>query len=203
MTDSGNSPRGLPRCFGSGDVLMARYHDEEWGVPVHDDLLLFQHLLLDGFQAGLSWRTILYKRENFRRAFDGFDPVRIARYSEADRQRLLNDEGIIRNRLKIGAAISNAQAFLDLVGRVGSFADFLWSFTEGRVLRNPPSRAWEALPTSRPEAVAMSKALKAHGFKFVGPTICYAFMQAVGMVNDHLSTCFRYVPQGDEGVAIF
>jgi DNA-3-methyladenine glycosylase I len=185
------------RCFGSGDTLMAAYHDDEWGVPVHDDRLLFEHLILDIFQAGLSWRTILYKRESFRLAFQGFDPERIARYGEADRARLMSDPGIVRNRLKIEAAIVNARAWLDLMGKTGSFDRYLWSFTEGRILRNPPARTWEELPTSSAESKNMSRGLKDHGFRFVGGTICYAFMQAVGIIDDHLLGCYRYrAPSG-------
>lgn len=180
------------RCFGDGDALMARYHDEEWGVPVFDDRELFEKLLLDGFQAGLSWRTVLHKRENFRRAFDGFDPEAMARYDAKDLERLLADAGIIRNRLKIEAAIANAQAFLDFQAREGSFSEFLWSFMGGKTLRRRPrASGWGQVPAKSPESEAMSKALKARGFKFVGPTICYAFMQAVGMVDDHLTGCFR------------
>jgi DNA-3-methyladenine glycosylase I len=181
----------LERCFGTGDPLMEQYHDEEWGVPVYDDQQLFEKLLLDGFQAGLSWRTVLHKRENFRRAFDGFDPEQMARYGGKERQRLLADPGIIRNRLKIDAAIVNARAYLDLTESEGSFSEFLWSFTGGKTLKRAP-RSWKDVPTSTPESDAMSKALKAHGFKFVGTTICYAFMQAVGMVDDHLRSCHRF-----------
>jgi len=181
----------IVRCFGTGDALMEAYHDEEWGVPVRDDRLLFEKLLLDGFQAGLSWRTVLHKRENFRRAFDGFDPQRMARYGERQRERLLNDAGIIRNRLKIEAAIGNARSYLDFLEGQGSFSDFLWSFTGGGTIKRAP-RSWEEVPTSTPESDAMSQALKSHGFKFVGTTICYAFMQAVGMVDDHLTTCHRF-----------
>lgn len=179
------------RCFGGGDPLMESYHDEEWGVPVYDGRLLFEKLILDGFQAGLSWRTVLHKRDNFRRAFDGFDPERIARYGEADRARLLADTGIIRNKLKVAAAISNAQAYLDLAERELNFADFLWSFTGQEVIKRAPER-WEDVPAASPESTAMSKALQARGFKFVGPTICYAFMQAVGMIDDHLVSCHRF-----------
>jgi len=180
------------RCFGDGDALMARYHDEEWGMPVYDDRSLFEKLLLDGFQAGLSWRTVLHKRENFRRAFDGFDPEAMARYDERDLERLLSDAGIIRNRSKIEAAINNARAYLDFRSHEGSFSAFLWAFTDGQTLRRSPrAQSWEQIPASSPESEAMSKALKARGFQFVGPTICYAFMQAVGMVDDHLAHCFR------------
>lgn len=181
----------IVRCFGTGDPLMERYHDEEWGVPIYDDRLLFEKLLLDGFQAGLSWRTVLHKRENFRKAFNGFNPEKMARYGDSQRKRLLNDAGIIRNRLKIEAAITNAQAYLRYLEEQGSFSDFLWSFTGGKTLRRKRIRSWDDVPTSTPESDQMSKALKAAGFKFVGTTICYAFMQAVGMVDDHLDSCFR------------
>ncbi len=180
------------RCFGTGDPLMEAYHDLEWGVPLHDSRALFEKLLLDSFQAGLSWRTILHKRENFRRAFHGFDPARIARYTARDRGRLLADAGIVRNRLKIDAAIGNARAFLHLEDELGSFADYLWGFTGGETLRPRAARTWRQVPTHSPESDAMSKDLQARGFRFVGPTICYAFMQAVGMVDDHRIGCFRY-----------
>jgi DNA-3-methyladenine glycosylase I len=185
-------PRGLHRCFGTGDPLMQAYHDDEWGVPVHDDRALFEKLLLDSFQAGLSWRTILYKREHFRTAFHAFDPERIARYTARDRARLLADPGIVRNRLKIDAAISNARAYLTLQQDLGSFAEFLWSHTGGGTLRRRVARSWSQIPTQSPESEAMSRALLERGFRFVGPTICYAFMQAVGMIDDHLVSCFRY-----------
>jgi DNA-3-methyladenine glycosylase I len=186
-------PQAVPRrCFGTGDPLMEAYHDLEWGVPVHDSRALFEKLLLDSFQAGLSWRTILHKRENFRRAFHGFNPERLARYTARDRARLLADAGIVRNRLKIEAAISNALAFLRLEEELGSFADYLWRFTDGRTLRGRARRTWAEMPTHSPESDAMAKDLQAHGFRFVGTTICYAFMQAVGMVDDHLANCFRY-----------
>ena len=171
---------------------MAAYHDQEWGVPVRDDALLYQHLVLDGFQAGLSWRTILYKRENFRRAFDGFDPERIAAYGKRDVARLMRDAGIVRNRQKIEAAIDNARAYLALIERDGSFTDFLWSFTGGKTKLGKAARRWQDIPTHTPESDAMAKALQAHGFRFAGTTICYAFMQAVGMVDDHMVGCFRY-----------
>jgi DNA-3-methyladenine glycosylase I len=186
---------GLIRCWGDGDPLMATYHDEEWGYPVHDDQKLFEHLMLDCFQAGLSWRTILHKREGFLRAFDNFDPHLVAKYSDADRSRLLADEGIVRNRLKINAAISNAQAFLKIVEEFGSFDQYIWGFTDHKTLFGPPRESLEGLPSTSPEAQAMSKDLKARGFKFVGPTVCYAFMQTVGMVDDHLEGCFRYIPR--------
>lgn len=161
-----------PRCPWCGtDPLYVAYHDTEWGVPQHDDCVLFEFLILEGAQAGLSWITILRKRENYRRAFDGFDVERVARYTEADTARLLADPGIVRNRLKISAAISNARVFLKVQEAFGSFDAYLWRFTE---------------------ADALSKDMQARGFRFVGPTICQAFMQAVGLVNDHLPPCFRY-----------
>jgi DNA-3-methyladenine glycosylase I len=180
------------RCFGEGDPLMAAYHDEEWGVPVHNDKTLFEFLILEGFQAGLSWRIILNKRKNFRRAFNGFDAKKIAKYTEEDIERLLSDAGIIRNRLKIEATITNAQAFLEIQESFGSFDQYIWRFTNDQTLKGPGAMCWEEVPSSSPESDAMSKDLKAHGFKFVGTTICYAFMQAVGMVDDHLVGCFRY-----------
>lgn len=187
------------RCFGDGDPLLAAYHDEEWGVPVHDDRALFEHLSLDIFQAGLSWRLILHRREGFRRAFHGFDPARVARMGPGEVERLLQDPGIIRNRAKIEATIANARAALGLVEAFGSLDAYFWRFTEGRTLKGPPARSWEELPTTSPESVAMAKDLKVRGFRFVGPTICYAFMQAVGMVDDHLVGCFRYRPPEGEG----
>jgi len=182
----------ISRCYGDGDELMMAYHDEEWGVPVHDDEQLFEKLILDGFQAGLSWRTVLYKRENFRRAFDGFDPKKISRYTDRDKKRLLADAGIIRNRLKIDATITNAQAYLEILNDLGTFDDFLWSFVGGETLKQTHAASLDEIPSSSPESDAMSKALKQRGFKFVGTTICYAFMQAVGVVDDHIITCFRY-----------
>lgn len=168
-----------------------KYHDEEWGVPLHDDNRLFEFLVLEGFQAGLSWRTILYKRENFRKAFDGFNAEKIARYTDKKVQKLLNDAGIIRNKLKIAATITNAKAFLNVMDKSGSFNDYLWQFTGGNVKVNK----WETLkqiPAKTKESDAMSKQLIMDGFKFVGSTICYAHMQATGMVNDHLVSCHRY-----------
>ncbi len=177
---------------------MLVYHDEEWGVPVHDNRLLFEHLVLDGFQAGLSWRTILNKRENFHRAFDGFDPEKIARYTKREIERLLGDTGIVRNRQKIDAAIGNARAFLRLQEEEGSFDAFIWQFVGGETKQN----AWSTLrqlPARTKESDRMSKALKERGFKFVGSTICYAFMQAAGLVNDHIVTCFRWRELADLG----
>lgn len=180
------------RCAWPGDdPLMIAYHDDEWGVPVHDDRKLFEFFVLDAFQAGLSWRTILHKRENFRAAFDGFDPSVIARYGEAERERLLDDAGIVRNRQKIDATIGNARAFLRLEGAHGSFDEWIWQFTGGTTIHNH-WQATDGIPATSPESDAMSAALKSEGFKFVGPTICYAFMQAAGMVNDHVVSCFRH-----------
>jgi DNA-3-methyladenine glycosylase I len=173
-----------------GDPLYERYHDEEWGVPLRDDRALFELLLLEGAQAGLSWRTILHKRENYRRAFDGFDPARIARYDARKRARLLADEGIVRNRLKIDAAIGNAKAYLALREAEGSFSDWLWRFVGGEPIVSR-RRAMGEVPATTPESDAMSRELKRRGFRFVGSTICYAFMQAAGMVDDHVEGCWR------------
>ena len=169
---------------------MMRYHDQEWGVPLHDDRALFEFLLLDSFQAGLSWRTILHKRENFRQAFHNFDASKIARYTDEDRQRLLNDPGIVRNRLKIQAAISNAQRFLEAQEEFDNFDRYIWQFTGYKTLRNQEIIALSTMPTSTKESDAMSRDLRRRGFRFVGTTICYAFMQAAGMVNDHIDGCF-------------
>ncbi len=173
------------------DPLYMSYHDEEWGVPVHDDRKLFEILLLEGAQAGLSWGTILRKRENFRRAFDGFDPRKVARYGEGSVRRLMSDEGIIRNELKVRGAIQNARSFLRVQKEFGSFDSYVWRFVEGK----PKKNRWRSLreiPPSTGESEALSRDLVARGFRFVGPTICYAHMQATGMVNDHLLYCFRY-----------
>lgn len=174
------------------DPLMIRYHDEEWGVPLHDDTKLFEFLVLDAFQAGLSWRTVLYKRENFRRAFDQYDVNKIAAYSEPDIQRLLNDAGIIRNKAKINAAVENARRFLEVQKEFGSFDKYIWQFTEGKTIHNKHKILGD-LPASTPLSDAMSNDLRKRGFKFVGTTICYAFMQAAGMVNDHLIQCYRHL----------
>ncbi len=180
------------RCPWPGDdPLMIEYHDTEWGVPLHNDRKLFEFLILEGMQAGLSWRTVLHKRENFRRAFDGFDPEKIARYTDAKCKKLLQDAGIIRNRLKVSAAVSNAKAFLEVLEKDGSFAKYIWSFTGGKPIVNR-LRSLKEIPVSTKESDAMSKDLKARGFRFVGSTICYAHMQATGMVNDHLVTCERH-----------
>ncbi len=182
----------VQRCgWSSRNDLMIRYHDTEWGVPLHDSLKLFEFFVLDAFQAGLNWEIILKKRENFREAFDGFDPERIVAWDDAKRAALLENSGIIRNRAKIDATRRNADAFLRLRDRGLDFSGYLWQFTGGK----PKVNHWKTLkdiPVSTPESDAMSKALKKDGFSFVGTTICYAFMQAAGMVNDHLVSCFRY-----------
>jgi DNA-3-methyladenine glycosylase I len=179
------------RCAWASGELSVRYHDEEWGVPVHDDRTLFEFLILEGAQAGLSWNTILNKRENYRQAFDGFDPKRVARYDRRKIERLLRDPGIVRNKLKIASTIANAQAFLRVQKESGSFDRYIWQFVGGKPRVNSPN-AMKQVPARTPESDAMSKDLKQRGFNFVGSTICYAFMQAVGMVNDHVVDCFRY-----------
>jgi DNA-3-methyladenine glycosylase I len=180
------------RCgWSTSDPLYIEYHDKEWGTPVHDDRKLFEMLILEGAQAGLSWITVLRKRENYRKAFDRFDAKKIAQYDGRKVRRLLSDEGIIRNRLKIEAAIGNAKAFLAVQKEFGSFDRYIWQFTDGR----PRVNRWKNLkqiPATTRDSDAMSSDLKARGFRFVGSTICYAFMQAVGMVNDHITSCFRY-----------
>ena len=181
-----------PRCeWAGGSELMLRYHDTEWGAPVHDDRTHFEFLILEGAQAGLSWETVLKKRENYRAAFDAFDPAKVARYGEAAVARLLADAGIIRNRAKVAAAIGNAKAFLDVQREFGSFDSYVWPFVGGEPLKNS-FRSLAQLPAQTEQSDAMSKDLKRRGFKFVGPTICYAFMQSIGMVNDHTPDCFRY-----------
>jgi DNA-3-methyladenine glycosylase I len=174
-----------------GDPLYENYHDTEWGVPVYDDQKLFEFLTLEGFQAGLSWITILRKRKNFSAAFDGFDYNKVARYSKQKKIELLNDKGIIRNRLKIDAAVSNAQAYIGIQKRYGSFSQFVWGFTAGKPLVNT-FKSLDEVPPFTPLAEKISKVLKNEGFKFVGPTIIYSHMQATGMVNDHLVDCFRH-----------
>ena len=181
----------LIRCDWARTELSIPYHDQEWGVPQHDDRILFEFLILEGAQAGLSWETILKKRETYRRAFDGFDPARVARYDRRKVERLLADSGIIRNRLKIEAAVQNAKAFLKVQEQVGSFDAYVWAFVDGRPLRNAWRRHTQ-VPASTPASDTLSKNLRQRGFRFVGSTICYAFMEAIGMVNDHLVTCFRY-----------
>ncbi len=180
------------RCEWAGsDPLYVEYHDREWGVPVHDDRLLFEFLILEGAQAGLSWLTILRKREHYRRAFERFEPSRVAAFRDAKVRALLADPGIVRNELKIRSAVQNARAILAVQSEFGSFDRFLWGFVEGRPRANPRKSVKE-VPARTPESDAMSRELKRRGFSFVGSTICYAFMQAVGMVNDHTTACFRY-----------
>jgi len=184
---------GKNRCeWAEGsDALMLAYHDEEWGAPSRDDRHLFEMLTLEGAQAGLSWQTILNKREGYRRAFAGFDPARVARFDARKVERLLQDPGIVRNRAKIESTVSNAKAVLRVQRELGSLAGYLWSFVGGEPIRNRWRRLSE-LPAETADSKAMSKDLKGRGFRFVGPTICYAFMQTVGMVNDHTVDCFRY-----------
>ncbi len=184
-------PQNLVRCGWARNDLAILYHDLEWGVPQHDDRVLFEFLILEGAQAGLSWDTILKKRENYRAAFDGFDAKKIARYDRRKTQALMRDVGIVRNRLKIAAAVHNAKAFLEVREEFGSFDGYIWQFVGGK----PRVNTWkprQPIPASTAESDAMSKNLKKRGFTFVGSTICYAFMQATGMVNDHAVECFRY-----------
>lgn len=186
--------REVKRCpwaSSKSGPLYVKYHDEEWGVPVHDDRVHFEFIVLDGAQAGLSWSTILNKRENYRRAFAGFDPAKVARFDKRRVERLLQDRGIVRNRLKVEAAVQNARAFLRIQKEFGSFDKYIWSFVGGKTRHNRWTRVRQ-IPAETPESRAMSKDLKQRGFRFVGPTICYAYMQAAGMVNDHLVDCFRH-----------
>lgn len=180
------------RCSWCGDdPLYMEYHDTEWGVPLYDNQKLFEFLILEGAQAGLSWITVLRKRENYRKAFDNFDPVKIARYTDAKKAKLLQNEGIIRNRLKIESAVKNAKAYLAMQKNGEDFSEFLWGFVGGKTKQNKLKNIGQAVAAT-PESDAMSKALKQRGFNFVGTTICYAFMQATGMVNDHITTCHKY-----------
>ena len=182
---------GKVRCGWARDALMMAYHDEEWGVPVHDDRRLFEFLILEGAQAGLSWSTILKKRPAYRKAFDNFDARKIARYGDEKLARLLSNEGIVRNRLKIRGAVQNAKAFLAVQEEFGAFDTYVWQFVKGRPVQNRWSRMDE-VPARTMQSDVISKDLSKRGFTFIGSTICYAFMQAVGMVNDHLVSCFRY-----------
>lgn len=187
----------IKRCaWVSDDPLMIAYHDTEWGVPLHNDRKLFEFLILEGAQAGLAWATVLRKRENFRKAFHGFDSAVIARYSNQNIKRLLDDPGIIRNRLKIEAAIINAKKFLEVQNEFGSFHKYIWKFTGGKPIKHKFKSPAE-IPSTNEESDAMSRDLRKRGFKFVGSTICYAFMQAVGIVNDHTTDCFRYKAVSD------
>ncbi len=185
-----NFPDPVRCAWASGERLI-RYHDEEWGVPVHDDRTLFEFLILEGAQAGLTWSTILNKRDNYRKAFDGFDPTRVARYDRRKIDRLLRDPGIVRNQLKVSSAVANARAFLRVQKEFGNFDSYVWQFVDGKPQLNSP-RSLKQVPARTPASDAISKDLKKRGFNFVGSTICYAFMQAVGMVNDHVVDCFRY-----------
>jgi len=185
------SKAAIVRCSWARDGLSVPYHDTEWGVPTHDDRKLFEFLILEGAQAGLSWDTILNKRENYRAAMDGFDPARIARYNSKETSTLLRNPGIIRNRLKISSAVKNAKAFLEIQNEFGSFDAYIWQFVGGQPVINR-WRPGQKLPASTAQSDAMSKDLKKRGFNFVGSTICYAFMQAMGLVNDHAIDCFRY-----------
>jgi len=207
MTRRRPATRALPgsgaaptRCHWATTSDLAEYHDREWGVPVHDDRLMFEHIVLDGAQAGLSWLTILRKREGYRRAFAGFDAARVARFTPAHCARLLLDPGIVRNRLKIESAVANARAWIELAEEAGSPTGFLWGFVGGE----PRVNRWRhssQIPTESRESQAMSKELRRRGFRFVGPTICYAFMQAAGLVNDHLVGCYRHDEVGVEALS--
>ncbi len=185
-------PAGKQRCdWGQGNDLMQAYHDEEWGVPLHDDRALFEFLILEGAQAGLSWQTVLNKRENYREAFDNFEVAKVTRYTPRRVEKLLQNAGIIRNRLKVESSISNAKAVLAVRNEFGSFDRYVWQFVGGKPKKNR-FRSMSQVPATTPESDAFSKDLKKRGFRFVGSTICYAFMQATGMVNDHTTSCFRY-----------
>jgi DNA-3-methyladenine glycosylase I len=181
----------MERCAWAKNDLAIRYHDEEWGVPLHEDQKLFEFLILEGAQAGLSWDTILRKREKYRQAFDNFDPAKVARYSDSKRDKLMLNEGIIRNRLKIASAVANAKAFLKVQKEIGSFDQYIWAFVGGKPIVNKTESVADVVAKTE-ISDAISKDLKKRGFNFVGSTIMYAFMQATGMVNDHLVTCFRY-----------
>ena len=181
----------LKRCEWATDIFLVKYHDTEWGVPLHNDKKLFEFLILDGAQAGLSWSTILKKRDAYRKAFDRFEPKNIASYTRADVRRLLRNKGIVRNRQKIESAINNAKCFLKVKTEFGSFDRYVWSFVDHKTITNKYQR-WKDIPPYSNESNGMSKDLKERGFSFVGPTICYAIMQSVGMVNDHVTSCFRH-----------
>jgi DNA-3-methyladenine glycosylase I len=192
MSDAiGIGPDGKPRCWWClGDDIYIRYHDEEWARPIRDDAQLFGLLMLEGFQAGLSWRTILHRRHHFERAFEGWDAEKIAAYTEDDHARLMNDPGIIRNRLKVEGATKNARAYLAIRDELGSFSDYVWGFVGNETIERPRVRSMGEIPGTTPESDAMSKALKKRGFTFVGSTICYAFMQSAGLVDDHAEGCW-------------
>jgi len=198
MTSSKAVMPEVVRCSWARNPLAIAYHDKEWGVPLRDDNRLFEFLILEGAQAGLSWDTILRKRDNYRLAFDGFDPRKVARYDRRKLQVMLRNPGIVRNRLKLASAVQNAQAFLRVQKEFGSFSGYIWQFVGGQPMCNA-RRAVRQVPARTPESDAMSKDLRKRGFAFVGSTICYAFMQAVGMVNDHLVDCFRYAQVSKAG----
>jgi len=182
----------MKRCGWCGDKQIYKdYHDKEWGVPVYDDQMLFEFLILEGAQAGLSWITILQKRDNYREAFDNFDPVKIAQYDERKIEELLSNPGIVRNKLKVNAAVTNAKLFLEVQEEFGSFKEYIWQFVDGKPIQNSYQQLSD-VPATTDVSDKMSKVLKKRGFKFIGSTICYAFMQAVGMVNDHVTDCYRY-----------
>ncbi|MBC8323572.1 MAG: DNA-3-methyladenine glycosylase I [Candidatus Marinimicrobia bacterium] len=188
----------MTRCeWADNSTLNQKYHDEEWGVPIHDDTTLFEFLILEGAQAGLSWETILKKREGYREAFDRFDPKKVSAYSVSKIEALLQNPNIVRNRLKVNSTVLNAKFFLDVQKEFGSFDQYIWQFTGGRTIQNA-FRKMSELPANTPESDAMSKDLKKRGFKFIGTTICYAFMQATGMVNDHVISCFKYKELSDK-----
>lgn len=186
------------RCAWAADPLNAAYHDKEWGTPVHDDRLLFEFIILEGAQAGLSWLTVLKKRENYRKAFANFDPKKVAKFDKAKEAALLKNEGIIRNRLKVSSTITNAKAFLEVQKEFGTFDRYIWQFVGGKPIRNR-REGMKSIPTRTPESDAMSKDLKKRGFRFVGTTICYAFMQACGLVDDHLVTCYKSLNSQSKG----
>jgi DNA-3-methyladenine glycosylase I len=181
----------LKRCWTTEKPIYIKYHDEVWGIPLHDDKKIFEFLILDGFQAGLSWWLILERRNMLRAVFDNFDPEKVAKYSSDDVSRIMNAPGVIKNKAKISSAINNAQQFLKIQAQFGTFDDFIWQFVKGKAINNKFT-SFSEVPAQTEESRAMSRELKKRGFKFVGPTICYAFMQAAGLVNDHLTWCFRY-----------
>lgn len=181
----------LVRCWETSNSLYVKYHDEEWGTPLHDDKKMYELLILEGFQAGLTWELILKRRESLTEAFEGFDPKKIAQYTDKDAQRLIESQGMIRNRAKISSAINNAKRFIEIQKEFGSFDAYVWQFVDGKII-NHALKDFSQMPSETEESRRLSEDLRKRGFKFVGPTICYAFMQAVGMVNDHLTKCFRY-----------
>ncbi len=190
----------VKRCWGNKSELSRAYHDEEWGTPVHDDQILFEFIILEGAQAGLNWNTILNKRENYRKALDSFDFNKVAKYGEVDIERLLNDEGIVRNKLKVRSAVQNAKVFIAICKEFGSFDKYLWAFVDNKPINNG-FKTWKEVPAKTELSDKISKDLKKRGMNFVGSTIIYAFMQAVGMVNDHMTSCFKYEEIASKNVA--